>query len=176
MRHQNKKNHLGRTNSHRKAMLANMSNSLIMHKRINTTVAKAKELRTFLEPVITISKEDTTHARRTAFAILSDKEAVKELFRVVAPKVATRPGGYTRILKTGSRPGDNSNMCFIELVDFNELLLGGGEKKATEEKAKPTTRRSRKKKTDGAEGAVATEEKVAKAPKAKKAKPTEDKE
>jgi large subunit ribosomal protein L17 len=167
MRHQKKHNALGRTSSHRKAMLANMSNSLILHKRINTTVAKAKELRTFVEPVITMSKEDTTHARRTAFAILSDKEAVKELFRVVAPKIATRPGGYTRILKTGSRPGDNSNMCFIELVDFNELLLGGGEQKATEEKAKPTTRRSRKKKTDGAEGAAE------KAPKAKKTKEKE---
>jgi large subunit ribosomal protein L17 len=144
-----------------------MSSSLIMHKRINTTVAKAKELRTFVEPVITISKEDTTHARRTAFAILSDKEAVKELFRVVAPKISTRPGGYTRILKTGSRPGDNSNMCFIELVDFNELLLGGGEKKAAEEKAKPTTRRGRRKKSDG--DATTSE----KAPKAKKAKAAE---
>jgi len=150
-------------------MLANMSNSLILHKRINTTVAKAKELRTFVEPVLTIAKDDTTHSRRTAFAILSDKEAVKELFRVVAPKIATRPGGYTRILKTGSRPGDNSNMCFIELVDFNELMLGTGEKKAAEEKTKPTTRRSRKKKTDGAEVAATTE----KAPKAKKKKESE---
>lgn len=167
MRHQNKHNALGRTSSHRKAMLANMSSSLILHKRINTTVAKAKELRTFVEPVITIAKEDTTHARRTAFAILSDKEAVKELFRVVAPKIATRPGGYTRILKTGSRPGDNSNMCFIELVDFNELLLGGGEQKAAEEKAKPATRRGRRKKADG--GSAAPE----KAPKAKKAKEAE---
>jgi len=167
MRHQNKKNHLGRTASHRKALLANMSNSLILHKRINTTVAKAKELRTFVEPVLTIAKDDTTHSRRIAFAILSDKEAVKELFRVVAPKIATRPGGYTRILKTGSRPGDNSNMCFIELVDFNEILLGGGEKKAAEEKAKPTTRRGRgkKKKEEGVEEG-ATE----KAPKAKKSK------
>ena len=167
MRNQNKHNALGRTSSHRKAMLANMSSSLILHKRINTTVAKAKELRTFVEPVITISKEDTTHSRRTAFAILSDKEAVKELFRVVAPKIATRPGGYTRILKTGSRPGDNSNMCFIELVDFNEIMLGGGEQKAAEEKAKPTTRRGRKKKSDGAEGAAE------KAPKAKKKKEAE---
>jgi large subunit ribosomal protein L17 len=169
MRHQKKHNALGRTSSHRKAMLANMSNSLILHKRINTTVAKAKELRTFVEPVLTISKDDTTHSRRTAFAILSDKEAVKELFRVVAPKIATRPGGYTRILKTGARPGDNSNMCFIELVDFNELLLGGGEQKAAEEKAKPTTRRSRKKKTTGDEGAAPAE----KAPKAKKKKEAE---
>ncbi len=168
MRHQKKHNALGRTSSHRKAMLANMSNSLIMHKRINTTLAKAKELRTFVEPVLTIAKEDTTHSRRTAFAILSDKEAVKELFRVVAPKIATRPGGYTRILKTGARPGDNSNMCFIELVDFNELMLGTSEAKAAEEKAKPTTRRSRKKKTDG--GAEGTAEK---APKAKKKKEAE---
>ena len=169
MRHQKKHNALGRTSSHRKAMLANMSNSLIMHKRVNTTLAKAKELRTFVEPVLTIAKDDTTHSRRTAFAILSDKEAVKELFRVVAPKIATRPGGYTRILKTGSRPGDNSNMCFIELVDFNELMLGTVEDKAAEEKAKPTTRRSRKKKTDGAEGATPAE----KAPKAKKKKEAE---
>lgn len=169
MRHQNKHNALGRTSSHRKAMLANMSSSLILHKRINTTVAKAKELRTFVEPVITISKEDTTHARRTAFAILSDKEAVKELFRVVAPKIATRPGGYTRILKTGTRLGDNSNMCFIELVDFNELLLGGGEQKAAEEKAKPTTRRGRGRKKKSDDGAAP----AAKAPKAKKAKEAE---
>lgn len=169
MRHQKKHNALGRTSSHRKAMLANMSNSLILHKRINTTLAKAKELRTFVEPVLTIAKDDTTHSRRTAFAILSDKEAVKELFRVVAPKIATRPGGYTRILKTGARPGDNSNMCFIELVDFNELMLGTGEAKATEEKAKPTTRRSRKKKSAGDEGAATAE----KAPKAKKKKESE---
>jgi large subunit ribosomal protein L17 len=163
MRHQNKKNHLGRTSTHRKAMLANMSSSLIMHKKINTTLAKAKELRTFVEPVITISKDDTTHARRTAFAILSDKEAVKELFRVVAPKIASRNGGYTRILKTGTRPGDNSNMCFIELVDFNELLLGGGEKKAAEEKAKPTTRRGRRKKSTGEGDAVVNKKKEAEA-------------
>lgn len=163
MRHQNKKNKLGRTSTHRKAMLANMSSSLILHKRINTTVAKAKELKTFVEPVITMSKDDTTHARRTAFAILSDKEAVKELFRVVAPKIASRPGGYTRILKTGSRPGDNSNMCFIELVDFNELLLGGGEKKAAEEKAKPTTRRGRRKKASGDDAAVEDKKKEAEA-------------
>src|SRR5580692_780329 len=103
MRHQNKKNHLGRTSTHRKAMLANMSSSLILHKRINTTVAKAKELRTFVEPVLTKSKEDTTHSRRMAMAILTDKEAVKGLFRVVSPKIIARPGGYTRILKTGSR-------------------------------------------------------------------------
>ena len=164
MRHQNKKNHLGRTSSHRKAMLANMSSSLIMHKRINTTLAKAKELRTFVEPVITMSKDDTTHSRRTTFAILSDKEAVKELFRVVAPKVAARNGGYTRILKTGTRQGDNSNMCFIELVDFNELLLGGGEKeKATEEKAKPTTRRGRRKKSSGEGDKVENKKKAAEA-------------
>ncbi len=143
MRHQNKHNHLGRTASHRKALMANMSASLILHKRINTTVAKAKELRTYVEPLITTSKDDTTHSRRMAFSYLGDKEAVKELFRVVSPKIATRPGGYTRILKTGARPGDNSQMCFIELVDFNEALLGT--KKAAEGEKKAGTRRGRRK-------------------------------
>ena len=143
MRHQNKHNHLGRTASHRKALLANMSSSLILHKRINTTVAKAKELKMYVEPIITTSKDDTTHSRRMAFSYLGDKEAVKELFRVVSPKIATRPGGYTRILKTGARPGDNSQMCFIELVDFNESLLGT--KKAAEGEKKAGTRRGRRK-------------------------------
>jgi large subunit ribosomal protein L17 len=148
MRHQNKHNHLGRTASHRKALMANMSASLILHKRINTTVAKAKELRMYVEPLITTSKDDTTHNRRMAFSYLGDKEAVKELFRVVSPKIVARPGGYTRILKTGARPGDNSQMCFIELVDFNESLLGT--KKAAEEGAKkPGTRRGRRKSTGG---------------------------
>lgn len=156
MRHLNKINHLGRTSSHRKALMANMSASLILHKRINTTVAKAKALRTYVEPIITKSKEDTTHSRRMAFSYLGDKEAVKELFRVVSPKIATRPGGYTRILKTGTRPGDNSEMCFIELVDFNETLLGAP--KVEETKAKGTTRRGRKKGSAGA-----TDEKKTKA-------------
>jgi large subunit ribosomal protein L17 len=121
MRHGKKLNHLGRTNSHRKAMMANMACSLIMHKRINTTVAKAKALRTYVEPLITKSKNDTTHSRRTVFAYLKQKEAVAALFREVGVKVATRAGGYTRILKTGTRLGDNAEMCMIELVDFNEF-------------------------------------------------------
>ena len=150
MRHQNKKNHLGRTASHRKALLANMSASLILHKKINTTVAKAKELRMYVEPLITKSKLDTTHSRRTAFALMPDKDAVIELFRTVSPKVMSRNGGYTRILKTGRRPGDNSDMCLMELVDFNVLTNGeAAEKKAAEEKAKPTTRRGRRKKSSG---------------------------
>jgi large subunit ribosomal protein L17 len=132
-------------------MLANMSSSLIIHKRINTTVAKAKALRIYVEPVITKSKEDTTHNRRMAFSYLGDKDAVKELFRVVSPKITSRPGGYTRILKTGARPGDNSQMCFIELVDFNETLLGAPKtEEATAKKA--GTRRGRRK---GGAGAAA---------------------
>ncbi len=119
MRHRNKTNSLGRTASHRKAMLANMATSLIMHKRIKTTVAKAKVLRTYIEPVITKSKNDTTPNRRTAFRYLRNKYAVSELFRTVAPKIADRPGGYTRILKLGHRVGDNAEICIIELVDFN---------------------------------------------------------
>jgi len=162
MRHLNKHNHLGRTATHRKAMLSNMSASLILHKRINTTVAKAKALRIFVEPIITTSKEDTTHSRRMAFRQLGDKEAVKELFRVVSPKIVTRPGGYTRILKTGARPGDNSQMCFIELVDFNESLLGGT-KKAEEGAKKGGTRRGRSKK-GGAAADAGKEKKETTAP------------
>lgn len=138
MRHGKKVNHLGRTSSHRKAMLSNMAASLIRHKRINTTLAKAKELRKYVEPLITKSKEDSTHSRRTVFAYLRDKEAVSELFRDVAPKVASRPGGYTRIIKLGNRLGDNADMCLIELVDFNEIYTSG----KAEKKAK-TTRRSK---------------------------------
>ena len=123
MRHGKKINHLGRTSSHRKAMLSNMAASLIKHKRINTTLAKAKALRVYVEPLITKSKEDSTHNRRTVFAYLRDKEAVTELFRTVSPKVADRPGGYTRIIKMQNRMGDNAEMAYIELVDFNELLL-----------------------------------------------------
>ena len=119
MRHNKKGNHLGRTSSHRKAMLANMAVSLIQHKRIKTTVAKAKALRVYIEPLITKSKSDTTHSRRTVFAYLKEKHAITELFRDVAVKVADRPGGYTRILKTGTRLGDNAEMCIIELVDYN---------------------------------------------------------
>ena len=137
MRHGNKVNHLGRKSEHRKAMLSNMANSLIEHKRINTTVAKAKALRGYVEPLITKSKTDSTHSRRTVFSYLKSKEAVSALFRDIAPKVATRNGGYTRIIRTGFRLGDNAEMCLIELVDFNELLLNHTE-------AKKTTRRSRR--------------------------------
>ena len=117
MRHSRVINHLGRTSSHRKAMLSNMATSLILHKRITTTTAKAKALRTFVEPLITKSKEDSTHSRRVVFSYLKDKTAVAELFREVSPKVAERPGGYTRILKIGNRIGDNADMCIMELVD-----------------------------------------------------------
>ncbi len=123
MRHNKKGNHLGRTSSHRKSMLANMATSLIMHKRISTTLAKAKALRVYVEPLITKSKNDTTHSRRTVFAYLKNKYAVSELFRDVASKVADRPGGYTRILKTGNRLGDNAEMCIIELVDYNATYV-----------------------------------------------------
>lgn len=121
MRHGKKINHLGRQTAHRKAMLANMACSLIEHKRINTTVAKAKALKQFVEPLVTKSKEDTTHNRRIVFSKLRDKNAITELFREVAPKVGDRPGGYTRIIKLGNRLGDNADMAMIELVDFNEL-------------------------------------------------------
>ena len=119
MRHQKKFNHLGRKSAHRKAMLSNMAASLIIHKRIHTTVAKAKALRIYVEPLITKSKEDTTHSRRTVFSYLQSKEAVTELFREISVKIMDRPGGYTRILKTGNRFGDNAEMCLIELVDYN---------------------------------------------------------
>jgi len=138
MRHGKKFNHLGRTASHRKAMLSNMAASLITHKRINTTVAKAKELKKYVEPLVTRSKVDSTHNRRMVFSYLQNKEAVSELFREVAVKVGDRPGGYTRIIKTGNRLGDNAEMCMIELVDFNDIY--GNEKK----EAKKSTRRSKK--------------------------------
>lgn len=127
MRHRKKINHLGRTSAHRKAMLANMASSLIMHKRIMTTLAKAKALRVYVEPLITKSKEDSTHSRRIVFSYLQNKEAVTELFRDVALKIADRPGGYTRIIKTGNRIGDNAEMCLIELVDYNELYQKEGD-------------------------------------------------
>ena len=130
MRHGKKFNHLGRKSAHRKAMLANMASSLIMHKRINTTLAKAKALRKFVEPLITKSKDDSTQSRRVVFSYLRDKNAVSELYREVALKIADRPGGYTRILKTGNRLGDNAEMCFIELVDYNENRIAEP-KKAT---------------------------------------------
>ncbi len=139
MRHARKINHLGRTSMHRKAMLSNMASSLILHKRITTTVAKAKALRVYVEPLITRSKDDTTHSRRTVFSYLQDKNAVSELFREVSPKIMERPGGYTRILRTGFRKGDAAEMCIIELVDYNENMLA-----AKDAKAKATTRRSRR--------------------------------
>jgi large subunit ribosomal protein L17 len=123
MRHGKKFNHLGRTSSHRDALLSNMASSLIKHKRINTTVAKAKALRKYIEPIITKAKSDTTHSRRVVFSYLQDKEVVHELFSSVAEKVANRPGGYTRIIKMGNRLGDNADLCMMELVDFNELML-----------------------------------------------------
>ncbi|VAW24655.1 LSU ribosomal protein L17p [hydrothermal vent metagenome] len=155
MRHNKKFNHLGRTSSHRKAMLANMASSLIAHKKITTTVAKAKALRMYVEPLITKAKDDSTHSRRVVFSYLQDKYAVSELFREVASKVADRPGGYTRILKTGNRLGDNADMCIIELVDYNEIMLA-----AQSEDKKPKKRRSRRgggaKKASGAIATAAT--------------------
>ena len=141
MRHTKAINHLGRKSGHRKALLANMATSLILNKRIETTVAKAKALKMYVEPLITKCKEDTTHSRRVVFSYLKNKEAVTELFRTVAPKIADRPGGYTRVLKTGFRQGDGADMALIELVDFNEAALASAPKKA----AKKSTRRSSKK-------------------------------
>ena len=140
MRHNKAINHLGRKSGHRKALLANMAASLILHKRIQTTVAKAKALQSYVEPLITKSKDDSTHSRRVVFSYLKSKEAVSELFRTVAPKIADRPGGYTRVLKTGFRQGDGADMAIIELVDFNEAALASASKPA-----KKTTRRSSKK-------------------------------
>lgn len=165
MRHNKKFNHLGRTSSHRKAMLANMAVSLIRHKRISTTLAKAKALRVYVEPLITKSKEDTTHSRRTVFSYLQNKEAVTELFRDISVKVADRPGGYTRILRTGFRLGDNAEMCIIELVDYNENMLSDkSAKKSTR------TRRSRKSATEAAAAPKAKVEKTEEAPKEEEVK------
>lgn len=147
MRHNKSFNHLGRKSGHRKAMLANMASSLLLHKRIETTVAKAKALRIYVEPLITKAKDDSTHSRRTVFSYLKQKEAVTELFRTIAPKIADRPGGYTRILKTGFRVGDAADMAIIELVDFNEAALASAPKK---EAKKSSTRRSRSKKAAAA--------------------------
>jgi large subunit ribosomal protein L17 len=154
MRHGKKFNHLGRKTAHRKAMLANMACSLIEHKRINTTDAKAKALRQFIEPLITKSKTDSTHNRRVVFSYLRNKFAVTELFKEVSVKVADRPGGYTRIIKLGNRQGDNASMAMIELVDYNEVYNPNGGKK------KKSTRRGRKKATatEAAPVAPATEE------------------
>ena len=144
MRHSKVVNHLGRTSSHRNAMLANMAVSLIKHKRITTTLAKAKALKSYVEPLITKSKEDSTHSRRVVFSYLQDKEAVTELFREVSPKISDRPGGYTRILKIGNRLGDNAEMCVLELVDYNEAML----KSTDSGKAKSTRRRRSSKKKE----------------------------
>ncbi len=158
MRHGKTFNHLGRTASHRKSMLSNMAGSLILHKRITTTLAKAKELRKYVEPIISKSKEDNTHSRRTVFSYLKSKEVVKQLFGPVAQKVGDRPGGYTRILKLVNRKGDNAEMSIIELVDFNEAMLA---EKGAKAAVKKTTRRGRKPATKPAaesNDAPATEE------------------
>ncbi len=144
MRHNKKVNHLGRKSGHRKAMLSNMASSLILRKRIETTEAKAKALKPYLEPLVTKSKEDTTHNRRVVFSYLKDKYATAELFRTIAPKIADRPGGYLRILHTGFRSGDASEMVLVEFVDFNEAAL------SAPKEAKKTTRRSRAKKAEAA--------------------------
>ena len=157
MRHGKKINHLGRTASHRKAMLSNMATSLILHKRISTTLAKAKELKKFVEPLVTRAKEDSTHNRRIAFSYLKSKDAIKALFGEVIEKVGTRPGGYTRIIKTGFRLGDNAEMCIIELVDFNELMLKDAKP------AKKTTRRSRRATGKAADAPAVTSAPVAEA-------------
>ena len=168
MRHNKNFNHLGRQAGHRKAMLSNMAVSLILHKRIQTTIAKAKAVQKFIEPLVTKSKEDSTHSRRVVFYYLKQKEAVTELFRTIAPKIMERPGGYTRILKTGFRLGDGADMCIIEFVDFNETYTFGREAAAPAAEAKPKTRRSRAKKTDAVEDATVVAEKKTKqaAPKA----------
>ena len=164
MRHNKAINHLGRQSGHRKALLANMASSLIMHKRITTTVAKAKALRSYVEPLITKSKEDTTHSRRVVFSYLKDKNAVTELFRNIAPKIADRPGGYTRVLHIGFRQGDAAEMALIELVDFNEAALASATKAA-----KKTTRRSRAKKAEAPAQEPAAEAPAAEAPAEEKA-------
>ena len=167
MRHNKKFNHLGRTASHRNAMLSNMACSLIKHKRITTTVAKAKALKKFVEPLITKSKDDTTNSRRVVFSDLQDKQVVTELFKEISVKIADRPGGYTRIIKTGHRLGDNAEMCFIELVDYNENM-------AKEKVAKKATRTRRSKKAT-TEAAAPAEAPVAEAPAVEEAKAEEAK-
>ncbi|GGH07341.1 50S ribosomal protein L17 [Sphingobacterium alkalisoli] len=157
MRHGKKVNHLGRTDSHRKAMLANMATSLIKHKRITTTLAKAKALRQYVEPLITKSKNDTTHSRRTVFAYLKDKDAVTILFREISEKVATRPGGYTRIIKMENRLGDNAEMAFVELVDYNEVY---GATAKTEKKSTRRRGSSKKKAVESVEAPIEAAEEV----------------
>ena len=160
MRHNKAVNHLGRKSGHRKAMLSNMASSLLLHKRIETTVAKAKALKQYVEPLITKSKEDSTHSRRVVFSYLKDKYAVSELFRNIAPKIADRPGGYLRVLHTGFRQGDGGEMALVELVDFNEAALAASTKK----EAKKGTRRSRAKKAEAAPAAEAPAEAPAETP------------
>ncbi|WP_163708346.1 50S ribosomal protein L17 [Mangrovibacterium lignilyticum] len=171
MRHNKKFNHLGRKSAHRKAMLSNMANSLIFHKRISTTTAKAKALKMYVEPLITKAKDDTTHSRRIVFSYLKSKTAVAELFRDVAEKVADRPGGYTRILKTGNRFGDDAEMCIIELVDFNENMLEAKETKAKSRRS----RRGGSKKAETAPAAPVVEEPKAEVPAAEEAQNEEPK-
>lgn len=173
MRHNKKINHLGRTSAHRKAMLSNMANSLIFHKRISTTLAKAKALRVFVEPLITKAKDDSTHSRRVVFENLKSKTAVAMLFREVAEKVGDRPGGYTRILKTGNRIGDNAEMCIIELVDFNENMLAAKEGKA---KAAKSRRGGSKKKAETPKAPAAPKAAEATAPAAETAPEAETQE
>ena len=174
MRHGKKINHLGRTSSHRKAMLSNMAASLILHKKISTTLAKAKALRTYVEPLITRSKEDSTHSRRMAFSYLQNKEAVSELFREIAKKIADRPGGYTRILKTGNRLGDNADMCIIELVDYNEAMLAVKEEvktKATRRRRSPAKKKEGKETSEAAAVSDVKEEETGKKPVKSEKKP-----
>ncbi|MDR1112259.1 MAG: 50S ribosomal protein L17 [Bacteroidales bacterium] len=168
MRHAKRINHLGRTASHRKAMLSNMASSLILHKRISTTLAKAKELRKYIEPLVTRSKNDTTHSRRTVFSYLQNKFAVTELFREISQKIQGRPGGYTRILKTGFRQGDNAEMCIIEFVDYNETYTSEEKKKST--KTRRGSRKSTKAETATAAPATETAETVTEPAKAETAK------
>ena len=173
MRHNKKFNHLGRTASHRSAMLANMAISLIMHKRITTTVAKAKALKKYVEPLITKAKEDSTNSRRVVFSYLQNKEAIKELFSAVSEKVGDRPGGYTRIIKLGTRQGDAAQICFIELVDFDEAMAKETKKKATRRsrKAAPKAEGDAAPKAEAAPAeAPAAEEAKAEAPAAEEAK------
>jgi large subunit ribosomal protein L17 len=160
MRHGDKINNLGRKSAHRKAMLSNMACSLIEHKRITTTLAKAKALRLYVEPLLTKSKSDTTHSRRVVFSYLQNKEAAAELFRDIAPKVMDRPGGYTRIIKLPSRMGDNADMAMIELVDFNELLLGGGDTKKKTRRRGGSTKKTADAKVEEPKAEVVIEEPV----------------
>ena len=161
MRHGKKFNHLGRQTAHRSAMLSNMASSLIIHKRINTTVAKAKALRKYIDPILTKSKTDSTHSRRVVFSYLQDKDSVTELFGTVAEKIATRPGGYTRIIKTGARLGDNAEMCMMELVDFNKLLLtDSGDAKGKTRRSRKSGKTKTEAKPDVVEEVIASEEEV----------------